>query len=460
MKSTSQGDKSQLYQGRKVVAATLLGNTIEYYEFFIYGLSASLVFNQLFFPTFDPLVGTLLSLSTFAIAFVARPVGGWILGHFGDRLGRRPILMITLSGMGVATFAIGLLPTYDKIGIAAPICLVLLRLLQGLSLGGEASGGFIMTLEHAPRSHRTLFAGIVGSGNIWGLILGNGVFLAISQLPEDQLLSWGWRVPFLLSLALLIIAFYIRFKLEESPVFTAAKTAEETTSRPSAELIRRHARTLILTALSTLPVGITFYVVTTFSAAYGKTIAVSFTKVFTTTMIVAALLTVVIPFFGWLGDRIDRKLIFCAGIAVMIVSPFIWFPLFNTGNLGLMVLGFLVPLVGFSATYGVQGAFYPLLYPTAVRYSGLAISTNVGAVIGASIAPMIATYLLGSFQSWTAIACYMAAAGIVALLATLLLQESAIDDHFVEQSARDDSGSSADTHSGARALSMDRPQSL
>ena len=203
MKSTSQGDESQLYQGRKVVAATLLGNTIEYYEFFIYGLSASLVFNQLFFPTFDPLVGTLLSLSTFAIAFVARPVGGWIFGHFGDRLGRRPILMITLSGMGVATFAIGLLPTYDKIGIAAPICLVLLRLLQGLSLGGEASGGFIMTLEHAPRSHRTLFAGIVGSGNIWGLILGNGVFLAISQLPEDQLLSWGWRVPFLLSLALL-----------------------------------------------------------------------------------------------------------------------------------------------------------------------------------------------------------------------------------------------------------------
>ena len=177
-------------------------------------------------------------------------------------------------------------------------------------------------------------------------------------------------------------------------------------------------------------------------------------------MIVAALLTVVIPFFGWLGDRIDRKLIFCAGIAVMIVSPFIWFPLFNTGNLGLMVLGFLVPLVGFSATYGVQGAFYPLLYPTAVRYSGLAISTNVGAVIGASIAPMIATYLLGSFQSWTAIACYMAAAGIVALLATLLLQESAIDDHFVEQSARDDSGSSADSHSGARDLSMDRPQSL
>ncbi|MGV0808535.1 MFS transporter [Mycolicibacterium setense] len=417
-------------QARKVVAASLLGNTIEYYEFFIYGLCASLIFNKLFFPSFDPVVGTLLSLTTFAIAFVARPIGGWVAGHFGDRLGRRAMLVLTLSGMGLATTLIGLLPTYDTIGVAAPIMLTVLRFLQGFSLGGEASGGFLMALEHASGSKRGLVTGVVGTGNVCGLLLANGVFLAVSQLPEDQLMSWGWRIPFLLSAVLVAIGLYIRLHLEESPVFQAAQASGVVSESPSKELFRGHWKQVIGVALANMPTNVIFYLGSVFALSYASAVGANRSTVLAVVMATAAILIVAMPYFGSLGDRIDRKKILLAGIALMAVAPFLFFPLIATGNPWLMLIGFLVLFSGFAANYGALNAFLPHQFPARLRYSGVAIGTNVGGVFGGALAPIIATALLGRFHSWVPIALYLLVIMVAAAVATAALSErpDALDD--------------------------------
>jgi MFS family permease len=417
-------------QARKVVAASLLGNTIEYYEFFIYGLCASLIFNKLFFPSFDPVVGTLLSLTTFAIAFVARPIGGWAAGHFGDRLGRRSMLVMTLSGMGLATTLIGLLPTYDTIGIAAPIMLTVLRFLQGFSLGGEASGGFLMALEHARGSKRGLFTGIVGTGNVCGLLLANGVFLAVSQLPESQLLSWGWRIPFLFSAVLVAVALYIRLHLEESPVFQAAQDSGAVSESPSRELFRDHWRQVIGVALANMPTNVIFYLGSVFALGYATSVGANRSTVLAVVMVTSAVLIVAMPYFGSLGDRVDRKKILLVGITLMAVTPFIFFPLIGTGEPLLMLVGFLALFAGFAANYGALNAFLPHQFPARLRYSGVAIGTNIGGVFGGALAPIIATALLGRFHSWVPIALYLLVIMVAAAVATALLRErpDALDD--------------------------------
>ncbi|ANW67133.1 MFS transporter [Mycolicibacterium murale] len=437
MSSTTHGSP----QARKVVAASLLGNTIEYYEFFIYGLSASLIFNKLFFPSFDPVVGTLLSLTTFALAFVARPIGGWAAGHFGDRIGRRAMLVLTLSGMGVATTLIGLLPTYATIGVAAPILLSALRFAQGFSLGGEASGGFLMALEHARGGKRGLFTGIVGTGNVCGLLLANGVFLAITQLPEAALLSWGWRIPFLLSGLLVMVALYIRLQLEESPVFEAAQRTGTVSDSPSKELFRNHWRRVVGVALANMPTNVIFYFGSVFSLTYAVEQGASRSMVLTSIMVTCVVLIIAMPYFGSLGDRVDRKKILLVGIALMATAPFVFFPLLNTGHPALVLLGFLLLFAGFAANYGALNAFLPHQFPARLRYSGVAIGTNLGGVFGGALAPIIATALLGRFGSWVPIAVYLLVIMIAATIATALLGErtDALDDAAVyDQPPADD----------------------
>jgi MFS family permease len=408
----------------RVTVASLIGGSIEYYEFFVYGLSASLVFNKLFFPTFDPLAGTLLSLSTFAIAFLARPLGGWIFGHFGDRIGRKTVMILTLVGMGGATTLVGLLPTYGTIGVAAPILLVVLRVLQGVSVGGETPGGFLLTFEHTRGGERPgLLTGLVSTGNVCGLLLANGAIVLVSMLPEDQFMVWGWRLPFLFSAVLVGVGIYVRSRLEESPEFEAARAEGAVASNPAAEVVRRHPWTFLGIILITIPQSIYFYIASVFAITYAKTTGVSTGAVNVLVMITSALLIVAMPFFGRLADRTGKpKTIFGIGMALMVVAPFLWFPLFDTGNLWLIFVAFVVLLGGFGVNYGTQGMLYPTFLPPQLRYSGIAIGVAIGGVLGGAFAPLIALALFGHFGSWIPVAVYMSTTALLGLVATILLR--------------------------------------
>ncbi|MGV4982252.1 MFS transporter [Streptomyces sp. NRAIS4] len=410
-------------QCRRAVLSSLIGNSIEFYEFLIYGSFSSLYFNKLFFPSFNAATGTLLSLSTFAVAFAGRPLGAVVFGHFGDRIGRKTTLITTLTVMGGATVLIGLLPTYKTIGVAAPILLTTLRFIQGFSLGGESSGGFLMALESAQPNRRGLLTGIVGTGNAWGLLLANGALLLVTALPDRQVLSWGWRLPFVFSAVLVGVALHVRLRLAETPEFEQVKAAGVVRSRPTFDVVVRHGLITLCASLSALPMFLVFYLGSVFSLKYAATINVGRSVMLVLLVGSCVFLIVAMPFSGWLGDRYHRKTLFVGGIVVMTVAPFAWFPLLDSGSFPLMALGFLLLFAGFAANYGVQGAFYPRLFPTALRYSGMSISYNVGGLLGGAVSPIIATSLLGTFHSWTPIAVYMAAAGLIALAASAFLRE-------------------------------------
>ncbi|MGP3991874.1 MFS transporter [Streptomyces sp. 3N207] len=409
---------------RKVLLSSLIGSTVEWYEFFIYGTAASLVFGDLFFPEFTPLVSTLLALSTFAIAFVARPIGGVVAGHFGDRIGRKSMLVFTLTLMGVATFAIGLLPTYDQIGVGATVLLVLVRLIQGFSLGGEYSGAVLMSVEHAQASRKGFFGAVVNTGAGWGLLLANLVFLIMSQLPDDDFRTWGWRVPFLLSAALVAIGLFIRLRVAESPDFQRVKSAGEVRKVPVADVLRHHPVLVALVCLAYLSAGVTFYIGTVFSLAYGKNeVGVSQSTMLWLVIATNVLTIAAIPYFGWLSDRIDRKRIFLAGIVGMAVLPYAWFALLGTGNFTLMLLGFVILFIPYAANFGVMPTLFAHVFPVGVRYTGMAIGYTLGTVLGSGLAPIIAAFLLDRTGSWPAIALYMSGVGVLSYVAALFLRE-------------------------------------
>ncbi|WP_405590870.1 MFS transporter [Streptomyces sp. NBC_01190] len=422
-------------QRRRAVLSSLIGNSIEFYEFLVYGSFSSLYFGKLFFPSFDPTTGTLLSLSTFAVAFVGRPLGAFFFGHFGDRIGRKKTLVTTLVVMGGATVLIGLLPTYRTIGVAAPILLTTLRFIQGCSLGGESSGGFLMALESAQPNRRGFLTGIVGTGNAWGLLLANGVLLLVTLLPDQQVLSWAWRLPFLFSAVLVGVALHVRLRLTETPEFAQSKAEGAVRTRPALDVVSRHGLITLSASLSLLPTFLVFYLGSVFSLKYGASIGVSRSVMLTLLVTACVFLIFAMPFFGRLGDRYNRKAVFVGGIAVMTLAPFAWFPLFDTRSFPLMALGFLLLFAGFAANYGAQGTYLPELFPTVLRYSGMSISYNVGGLLGGAVSPIIATALLSRYHTWTPIAIYMAAAGVIGLVASRFLREyaeSAVPQRVVE----------------------------
>ncbi|MGK5112459.1 MFS transporter [Geodermatophilus sp. CPCC 205506] len=410
-------------QERRALFSGVVGNSLEYYEFAVYGLAAALIFKDLFFSNVSSTAGTLLSLGTFAVAFIARPIGALVFGHFGDKLGRKGMLIVTLSLMGGATFCIGLLPTYDQIGIWAPLLLVVLRLLQGFSLGGEYGGSVLMAIEHAYPKRRGFFGSLVQSGIGWGTLLANLVFLGITQLPEDQLLSWGWRIPFLLSAVLVGVCMFIRLRLDESPEFEVAKEVDAVVKVPLGEVLRKHGWTVLGVALMIPGSGILYYVATVFSLTYASGAGINRDAILAGVLIVNIVLVVGIPTWGWLTDIVGRRVIWLASFIGMGVATWIWLPLLNTGTTGLIILGFIILFIPHTANNAALPATFAHAFPAKVRYSGLAVGYNFGTLIASALAPLIAAWLLESTGSWVSIALYISAANLVSFIAAIFTRE-------------------------------------
>ncbi|MGW3952291.1 MFS transporter [Streptomyces sp. NPDC004752] len=413
-------------QSNRALVAGWLGTTVEYYDFSIYGLASSVVFAQLFFPHSDPVVGTLLSLSTFAIGFIARPVGAVVFGHYGDRMGRKSTLVATLGLMGLATFAVGLLPTYGQAGILAPVLLVIARLAQGFSVGGEYGGAILMTVEHSGRDERGFRGSLINTGTSAGLLLANLVFLGVLQLPDDQLMSWGWRLPFLLSAVLVGVGLFVRLKLEESPEFEAVRAQNSVDRFPVVDVFRECPRQVVLVALGILSAGVAFTLATVYSLSYAKDgLGLSKDTMISVLLPATAVIIVCVPLAGKLADRIGSRTVFLAGAISLIFLPFAWLALLQTRQYWLMLLGFTLLFIGYSLNYGVVPAYFSQVFPARLRFTGMSIGFTIGLIAGNAFAPDIAAYLLHVTDGWVGIAVYMAAMSVVSVVAGLFLKEPA-----------------------------------
>ena len=407
-----------------VAVASMIGTTIEWYDFFLYGTAAALIFNRLFFPTFDPLVGTLASFATYTVGFVARPIGGIVIGHYGDRIGRKSMLVLTLVIMGVATFGIGLLPTYAQVGPWAAVSLVVLRLAQGFAVGGEWGGAVLMAVEHAPAGRRGFYGSWPQLGVPAGLLLSTAVFAQFARLPEDQFLSWGWRVPFLLSLLLVGVGLIIRLQIQETPAFTRLKTAQTEARRPIIELLRSQRKEVLLAMGARLAENGAFYIYTVFVLVYGtQKVGLDRQTVLNGVLIAAACALVAIPVCGALSDRLGRRPVYLFGASVTALFAYPLFWLLDTGSTILVWLALVVALVfAHSPMYGPQAAFLAELFGTRVRYSGASLGSQFSSVIAGGLSPFIATALLPFGRG--ALASYIIAMAPVTIVAVLMASET------------------------------------
>src|SRR5262245_25208030 len=411
---------------RRVVVASFIGTTIEWYDFFLYGTAAALAFNRLFFPTVDPLIGTLSSFGTFAVGFLARPLGGIIFGHFGDRVGRKSMLVYSLLIMGVATFFIGLLPTYESIGLWAPALLVVLRSVQGIGVGGEWGGAVLMAVEHAP-AHRRGFAGSWPQMGVpAGLLLSTVVFnLFTTNLTEAQFLSWGWRVPFLLSVLLIAVGVFIRLSIVESPEFAKILASKSQHERPLVVAVRDYRRNVLLAMGMRIHESGLFYVYTVFVLSFGPTELGLPRETMLWGVSLAALGGLVaIPFYGALSDRIGRRPVYLFGAVFSLVYAFPFFWMLDTRSAGVVWLAIVLGVtVGHNAMYGPQAAYFSELFGAEVRYSGASLGYQLASVLSGAPAPFIAIALLASYGS-NAVAAYMAVLAAVTVLAAYLAPET------------------------------------
>lgn len=425
--TASTADRDHRTQLRRVVFSSYLGTTIEFYDFLLYGTVAALVFNKLFFTSLDPLAGTIASFGTFAVGYIARPIGGIVCGHFGDRIGRKSMLLATMTLMGVASFLIGLLPTYDQIGIWAPVLLVTLRLLQGIAVGGEWGGSALMTAEHAGSSHRGLLASFTQMGAPTGMVLSTGILTAFSTLPEDQFLSWGWRMPFLLSIVLLGVGLFVRLKVSESPLFTALKKSDALTRQPLIEVLRRHPRNLVLASAVGFGAFVAQSLLTTFVIAYAAQTGYERSEVLTALTISSALAVVGLPAFAALSDRIGRRPVVFGGAVAMAVAAFPIFALINTGSPRLLTVAVVLgQSILHASMYGPMAALFVEMFGTRTRYTGASLGYQLAAVLGAGFAPLIAGSLLARAGGGTN-------SGLVALFLMLSCVVTAIAVWFVRE---------------------------
>jgi MHS family shikimate/dehydroshikimate transporter-like MFS transporter len=425
-RSTSTADGGDLRSIRPVILASFIGTTIEWYDFFLYGTAAALVFNRLFFPNVDPVVGTLSSFGTFAVGFIARPFGGVVFGHYGDRHGRKAMLVYSLLIMGVATFLIGLLPTYDSIGIWAPVLLVVLRCAQGIGVGGEWGGAVLMAVEHSPSGRRGLSGSWPQMGVPAGLFLSTVVFAICSRsMSDEQFIAWGWRLPFLVSAALVVVGLFIRLAIMETPAFTNLSEAGKREKRPVVTALRTHRRSLLLAMGMRLAENGLFYVYTVFVLSYGPSqLGLERNTMLTGVTLAAMAGLVAIPLYGALSDRVGRRpvYLFGAGFSLLYAMPF--FLLLETRSTAIAWLAIVVGVaVGHNAMYGPQAAYFSELFGASVRYSGASIAYQLASVVSGGLAPFIATALL-AWKGKEAVAAYMMVLAAITLVSTYLADET------------------------------------
>ena len=428
---------------KQVASASLIGSVVEWYDFFLYGTMAALVFNTEFFPAFDPVTGTIAAFATFAAGFVTRPLGGVIFGHLGDRLGRKPMLVVTMMIMGLATFCMGLLPTYEAIGVAAPLLLVLLRMLQGIGLGGEWGGAVLLCVEHAPKRRRGWFSSWPQLGVPIGLLLSTGSVKALGLLGDEALVEYAWRIPFLASIVLVAIGLFIRLRIAEPPAFRELVEDDNRARVPLLEVVRRHPKVTLLAMGARISESVTFNVYNAFLVTYVVTVLGLASSVALNALLVAA----VVGFFAILAsaaisDRIGRRPVFAAGAALALVSAFPIFAMIDTGSSLLITIAIVVGWGLAACTmFGPEGVLFAELYPTRVRYSGMSTVYQLGVLPSGAIAPLVCTTLVANAgnESWPAAVYVMAMAAITLVSLYFLPETHRRDLHGSDHATIDDS---------------------
>jgi MFS family permease len=411
----------------RVACASAIGTTVEYYDFTLYATATALVFNRTFFVSSDPIVGSLAAFATFFVGYCARPLGGLIFGHFGDRVGRRKMLLLTVLIMGIGTFLVGLVPPYASIGIWAPVTLVILRLLQGIGLGGEYGGGMVMTIEHAPEKSRGFVSSLVHIGTPAGFLIPIALLGILGALmPDADFLSWGWRIPFMVSLVLVAVALFIRLQVEESPIFLEQAASAPPPAVPAAEAIRRHGRDIVLGVGAKIAESGLFNIYAVFSITYAVTVMhLPRTTVLNGILVGCALECLTLPLFGALSDRVGRKAVYIGGALFQAAFAFPFVLMLATGGSTATWIAVGIGLaLGHGAMYGAQGALFAEMFPARVRYSGLSMVQQIGPILGGGLSPLIATSLVAAYGTIIPVGIYMAAASILSALCAIGLRRA------------------------------------
>lgn len=401
---------------RTVAVASAIGNMIEYYDFTLYATATALVFNKIFFAASDPLVGSLLAFATFFVGYCARPLGGVLFGHFGDRVGRKTALLITILIMGFGTFFIGLMPTYAQIGVLAPIGLLVLRVLQGIGIGGEYGGGMTMTVEHAPAGRRGFFSSLVHVGVPAGFMIPIALLGILStSMDEAAFLSWGWRIPFLFSIVLVGIGVFIRLKISETPAFKRVLSEEGAANVPVVEAVRNYWSNILFGIGAKVAESGLFNIYAVFTITYCKTqLNLPTQTILNGVLVACALECITLPLFGALSDRVGRRAVYVGGMIFQIALALVFFQMLNAGQTSVTWLAIALGLaIGHGSVYGAQGAYFSELFPARIRYSGLSLVQQIGPILGGGLSPLIATALLASYGSFQWVAAYMAAIALL-----------------------------------------------
>jgi MHS family shikimate/dehydroshikimate transporter-like MFS transporter len=410
-----------------IIASAAMGSAIEWYDFYLFGTAATLVFGKLFFPASDPFVATIASLLTITVGTFARPFGSILFGHFGDRLGRKSTLLVTLFLMGAPTAAIGLLPTYASLGVWAPILLVTLRIVQGIAVGGEWGGAVLMCVEHASDGRRSIFGSMPQMGTPLGMMLSVGAFALVSRLDEASFMSWGWRLPFLASIVLVGFGFAIRWKISESPDFAHARSHGKVHRIPFIALMRQKSRSVVLTAGGRLGEVTLFYIATVYLLSYtsGK-LGMARSSVLEVIVVAAAISALMMPVWGWVGDRVGPKRVYVAGALLLCLTAMPMFLLVDTGSVAALAVAVIVPLgIIYPMLYGPQPSLYAAQFPAELRYSGISLGASLAGAVGGGLAPVVAAMLVAKTGSGIAVGGYLAtAAAISAISATLMISPS------------------------------------